>query len=282
MIIELNEEVNAPKSNRIEGEIICNNSKIVFKGKGNILFTDGTVTLDDSTISFCGDNAVLYIDGKSHLPFMLNLDLWSETAAYFGARSYFNGPLHAIVSERRNLFVGSDSLFSFGIWLRTADPHLIYDAETHKRINPSRSIVIGDHVWIGQNALILKGSSVGSGSIISANCVISGKTVGSNCIYAGNPGRPIKRGVFFLKENVHNYTQEQAERSMDAPGRNYIYSDDGKSLHIEEIEAALAKEHSAAKKLEIISDTIASCDNKNRFFIDAPRERKKLSDLFRR
>lgn len=33
--------------------------------------------------------------------------------------------------------------------VRADDSHPIYDGVTGERINPSRSISIGDHVWIG-------------------------------------------------------------------------------------------------------------------------------------
>lgn len=75
---------------------------------------------------------------------------------YIGKNNYFNGKLNLILSERKHIVIGDDGLFSFGIWLRTADPHLIYSCETHERINPSKNILIGDHVWIGQGSLVLK------------------------------------------------------------------------------------------------------------------------------
>ena len=71
-------------------------------------------------------------------------------------------------------------MFSVGIWLRISDPHLIYDSFTHTRINPTKSIYIGDHVWVGQDVLILKDSYVGSGSILAARTVLSSKIVPSN------------------------------------------------------------------------------------------------------
>ena len=68
--------------------------------------------------------------------------------------------MNVILSEQKHLFIGNDCLLSFGIWVRNADPHLIYDVESHKRVNPTKSIYIGDHVWIGQSAMILKGRKV--------------------------------------------------------------------------------------------------------------------------
>lgn len=52
--------------------------------------------------------------------------------------------------------------------------------------------VIGNDVWIGQNAVILPGVRIGNGAIIGANSVV-GSDVASYTIVAGNPARPIRR-----------------------------------------------------------------------------------------
>ena len=46
------------------------------------------------------------------------------------------------------------------------------------------SVVIGNNVWIGENAVILAGSVIGDGCIIGANSVVS-KPIPPNCIVAG-------------------------------------------------------------------------------------------------
>ena len=52
-------------------------------------------------------------------------------------------------------------------------------------------VEIGDRVWIGENAVILAGVSVGSGSIIGANSVVT-KSVPDRCIAAGAPAQVVK------------------------------------------------------------------------------------------
>ena len=52
--------------------------------------------------------------------------------------------------------------------------------------------VIGNDVWIGQNAVILPGVHIGDGAIIGANGVV-GSDVEPYTIVAGNPARPIRR-----------------------------------------------------------------------------------------
>lgn len=52
--------------------------------------------------------------------------------------------------------------------------------------------VIGNDVWIGQNAVILPGVHIGDGAIIGANSVV-GNDVESYTIVAGNPARILRK-----------------------------------------------------------------------------------------
>ncbi|MDR0653913.1 MAG: CatB-related O-acetyltransferase [Synergistaceae bacterium] len=52
--------------------------------------------------------------------------------------------------------------------------------------------VVGNDVWIGQNATILPGVRVGDGVIIGANSMV-GSDVGPYTIVAGNPAKPVRK-----------------------------------------------------------------------------------------
>jgi virginiamycin A acetyltransferase len=52
--------------------------------------------------------------------------------------------------------------------------------------------IIGNDVWIGQNATILPGVHIGDGAIIGANSVV-GSDVEAYTIVAGNPARLIRK-----------------------------------------------------------------------------------------
>ena len=52
--------------------------------------------------------------------------------------------------------------------------------------------VIGNDVWIGQNAVILPGTHIGDGAIIGANCVVGGN-VEPYTIVIGNPARVVRK-----------------------------------------------------------------------------------------
>ncbi len=53
-------------------------------------------------------------------------------------------------------------------------------------------VVIEDNVWIGERSTILKGVTVGRGSIIASNSVVT-KDVPPYTIVAGNPARVVKK-----------------------------------------------------------------------------------------
>lgn len=52
--------------------------------------------------------------------------------------------------------------------------------------------VIGNDVWIGQNAVILPGVHIGDGAIVGANCVV-GKDINPYTIVVGNPCREVRK-----------------------------------------------------------------------------------------
>lgn len=52
--------------------------------------------------------------------------------------------------------------------------------------------VVGNDVWIGQNATILPGVHIGDGAVIGCNSVVA-SDVPAYTIVAGNPARPIRK-----------------------------------------------------------------------------------------
>lgn len=53
-------------------------------------------------------------------------------------------------------------------------------------------VVIEDNVWIGEYTMVLKGVTIGRGSVVAAHAVVT-KDVPSYSIVAGNPARVVKR-----------------------------------------------------------------------------------------
>ncbi len=58
--------------------------------------------------------------------------------------------------------------------------------------NISEPITIGDDVWIGVGAIILKGVNIGNGSIVAAGSVVTSGTFPDKSLIAGNPAKIVK------------------------------------------------------------------------------------------
>lgn len=198
------------------------NSNIFFQGDNNILFIEDGVVLNNARIHFNGSNSLIYLR-KSRHKIKVNLQIGQDSLLFVGKDNYFNDTLHISATEWQSVIVGNNCLFSFGIWLRTADPHLVYSTETNQRINHSKPILIGDHVWIGQDSLILKGTQIGSGSIVGGHSVVAGKKLPSNTIYGGNPAKQIRGGAFWLDSCTHTWTEERSkEWNCPPPPRTQV------------------------------------------------------------
>ena len=75
---------------------------------------------------------------------------------------------------------------------RHEDYKLIFKYGLQDNVNlREKAIIIEDDVWIGFNATILKGVTIGKGSIIGANCLIR-NDVPAYAVVVGNPAQIIK------------------------------------------------------------------------------------------
>ena len=112
--------------------------------------------------------------------------------------------------ESYKIEIGEDCMLSYDIEIRNTDSHKIYDKNTNKRINEGNSINIGNHVWLGMRAIILKGVNIGDNSIVAAGSIVT-KDVKANTIISGNPAKQIKENIYWTREEVMKYLEEKNE-----------------------------------------------------------------------
>lgn len=86
--------------------------------------------------------------------------------------------------------IGKECTIARGVVIRDYDAHTIElpNYEIAKPIN------IGEHVWIGNRAMILKGVTIGNGAIVAAGTVVT-KDVPAGSIVVGVPAKIVKENV---------------------------------------------------------------------------------------
>jgi acetyltransferase-like isoleucine patch superfamily enzyme len=87
------------------------------------------------------------------------------------------------------IVIGQGVAISKGVTIRDSDGHSI---NGKNRI--AAPIIIGNHVWIGLNATILKGVSIGNGAVVAAGAVVT-RDVSANALVGGVPARVIKSDI---------------------------------------------------------------------------------------
>jgi acetyltransferase-like isoleucine patch superfamily enzyme len=84
--------------------------------------------------------------------------------------------------------LGDDFAIADNVSISDSSIHSINDTKTTARI------IIKNHVWIGKNAVILKGIIIGEGSVIAAGAVVT-KDVPDHCLVAGVPAKVIRKNI---------------------------------------------------------------------------------------
>ncbi len=92
----------------------------------------------------------------------------------------------------QKIVIGDSVAISHNVTIMDSDAHEIVGNE-HAKTQPVR---IGDHVWIGSGAKVLKGVTIEEGAVVSAGAVVT-HDVPANCVVAGVPAKIIKRNVYW-------------------------------------------------------------------------------------
>lgn len=96
-----------------------------------------------------------------------------------------------------SIIIGHNVVISERVVFRDSDNHSIKKDVGNlpsDKSSKTASIVIGDHVWIGMNVMVLKGVTIGEGAIVAAGSVVT-KDVPSHCLVAGVPAKVVKTDV---------------------------------------------------------------------------------------
>ena len=149
-------------------------------GKNILFFQDskGAITIKKNSVLGSGVRLKALIKGK--------IDIGEEVAIDDNAN----------ILSLYHIQVGKGTLIAANAYIVDGD-HILPLRKSRHLVTSDKGYsgkptTIGKYVWVGANAVILKGVTVGDNAIIGAGAVVT-KSVPANSIAVGNPARVIKK-----------------------------------------------------------------------------------------
>lgn len=197
-----------------------NNNQIISpKIKGNQFYERSPVKIigDNNVIDIHPNNRFykleLIISGSNNrisigegcwgsLKIIINTD---NAEVRIGKNGVFRGLECGLWEEGSSLIIGDEVMAARDSRMYVSDFHVIVDRKTMKPVNQGRNITIGNHVWIGERAMILKNNRIVDDVIVAAGSIVTKNLEESHTIYAGNPAKAVKHGMTWFEEKYDSY-----------------------------------------------------------------------------
>ena len=123
------------------------------------------------------------------------------------AEEFYNQMFSYMIVNQTNqeIIIGKDCMFSWDVVILAHDGHLIWTIDGKSINNTSgernKSIILGDHIWIGGETAILPNTKIGDGVICGYRSLVKGNYP-NNCIVCGAPAKIIKKNIAWSRQNV--------------------------------------------------------------------------------
>ncbi|WP_433674934.1 acyltransferase [Microbacterium gorillae] len=156
--------------------------------------------------------------GGLKISFVLNNGRVSSGAAVsVGDGTVFNGATHIIgaLSDGVAVTIGRDCLFASNVSVRGSSHHGLWDMDSGELLNPEVGITVGDHVWVGNQVILLNKAEIGSGSVVAARSIVNKRFVEQNALLAGTPAAIRRSRV----EWTNGFPKDNGAQPRNVPNR---------------------------------------------------------------
>ena len=116
----------------------------------------------------------------------VRLECWRGALIKIGNGTYLNRNVEIIAQQE--VTIGRDCKIAWDVVIMDTDQHGIGDAPP-----VARPVRIGNNVWIGCRAIVLKGVTIGDNAIIGAGAIVA-RDVPPGAVIAGQASRIIRQG----------------------------------------------------------------------------------------
>lgn len=131
--------------------------------------------------------------GSVQIYYGADIQVFKNARLTFQGNAILNKHVQIICMEE--ITIGRNVMFARDVVIRDNDGGHRILTEGYK---PTSPVVIGDHVWIGQGAMIMKGVTIGEGAIIGAGAWVA-TNVKPHAVVMGDPARTVQKNVEWVQ-----------------------------------------------------------------------------------
>lgn len=176
--------------------------RITFRGANNRLVVEQPARLGRLLIDFDCDNGTVRVESSRGVPaFSAAIRVGQDSRVLIGRNVSTTTTVAMSATEGTTITVGEDVMFASENQVRADDGHPIFDIHSRRRVNVSKSIHIGNHVWLGRASVVLGGARIGDGTVIGYGSIVTGR-IPNNCIAAGVPARVLRRDTAWERPHL--------------------------------------------------------------------------------
>ena len=180
----------------VKGTTFCleKGAKIIGPGKWNINSNQKKINGAISVIKMA-ENATIWVNGIIHQNYGADITVEKDAQLYLGD-CIINSYVDIYCATR--IEIGNGVLIGQHVTIRDDDGHRITYNGKKDNEPMSKPVIIKDNVWIAINATIMKGVTIGEGSVVAAGALVT-KDVPPHCLVAGVPARVIKEDITWVQ-----------------------------------------------------------------------------------
>ncbi len=140
------------------------------------------------------DKAILTVNGYATFVYGCDVCVFENAHLTIGNNCFVNAGTD--IRCVNSVTIGDGVLIGRKVSIMDSDSHTVVTENGRNML--SAPVTIGNHVWIGANAKILKGVAIGDGALVAAGAVVT-KDVPPNTIVAGIPAIVIKEKIKWIE-----------------------------------------------------------------------------------
>jgi acetyltransferase-like isoleucine patch superfamily enzyme len=166
---------------------INKSAEIIFSNQAKVYLNQSWCDINPfSTLFLMRENTKLIVTGQFSFLYGTSLYINQGATLVLGS-GYCN--INSSISCFEHISIGDGVYISESVLIRDSDDHKISDESP-----VTLPIKIGNHVWIGAKATILKGVTIGDGAVIAAGAIVN-KDVPAHTLVGGIPAKVIRTNI---------------------------------------------------------------------------------------